>query len=548
MNNSIFIHSLFRAGSTYLFNVFRRAGGYWCYQEPLHEVALYARDEPKVLLLDQGDEKRRLLRHPHIEKQYFQELHDVWPTWKDRLSQPAIYASYFAPLNVDIGIEYWQALIDAAQGRPVFQECRTAGRMKEMREQLGGFHIYLWRNPWDQWWSYKVTPYFDVANLLIIHAPYVPLAVRALCTFLGFEPYVQEDIEKAFAHFSATPLTSEESYLIFYLLWCLAIQAGMQSAHLLLNIDRLSDSSVYREEIQAQLAKVGIDGIDFSDCQIPQGSYPEQDQEFFISLENKIHQLLQDGGWSYEELTLVQTLRQRFQPLNWSEPPQMKSGLYEMAVQASRARTLARRFESNLAGVTREWMVKVGEIEREARQVGLKMQMAQEKVQQVEEMVLRAEERARRAEERAQRAEERARQAEMKVKQSEVSLQNVYDSRSWRITSPLRRGSKSITWFVRGCGAWLTFTPMSRHWRIVQKVILFLNMFFYSHPRLKMIVLRLLVPFPHLKVRLQRMGCSHVKSAGLPLTIKECEYLTPRVCQIYDDLRAAIARFQKEQG
>jgi len=46
----IYIHSLFRAGSTYLFHVFRRSkAGYWCYQEPLHEVAFIAKHNPDIL-------------------------------------------------------------------------------------------------------------------------------------------------------------------------------------------------------------------------------------------------------------------------------------------------------------------------------------------------------------------------------------------------------------------------------------------------------------------------------------------------------------------
>ena len=260
MNQSpIFIHSLFRAGSTYLFNVFRRSDvGYWCYQEPLHEMALFSRDEPEQLLKGFGENEMRLNRHPLMDIPYFQELYDTWPAWKEALSAFAVYNGYFAPPNADIGIPFWRALIDVAQGRPVLQECRTAGRIGVIKDQLGGYHIYLWRNPWDQWWSYKVTPYFDVVNQIIINAPYSPPAVHALRAALGFEAYAGDDLGEALAHFSAKPLTSEESYLVFYLLWCLGLQAGAKHAHLMLNIDRLSDSPTYRGKMQAHLAKAGI--------------------------------------------------------------------------------------------------------------------------------------------------------------------------------------------------------------------------------------------------------------------------------------------------
>jgi hypothetical protein len=46
----IFVHSLFRSGSTYLFEVFRRSpDGYWCYQEPLNEHLRHARDRYGVV-------------------------------------------------------------------------------------------------------------------------------------------------------------------------------------------------------------------------------------------------------------------------------------------------------------------------------------------------------------------------------------------------------------------------------------------------------------------------------------------------------------------
>jgi hypothetical protein len=364
----IFIHSLFRAGSTYLFNVFRRSlAGYWCYQEPLHEVALFARSVPEQLLRGFGEKEMRLNRHPKMDVPYFQELYDTWPAWKDALGASAIYNGYFAPAGADIGITYWQALIEAANGRPVFQECRTSGRIDVIRQHLGGYHIYLWRNPWDQWWSYKVTPYFDVANQLIINAPNPPPAVHKLRTALGFSTHEYDDLGEAFAHFGAKHLTSEESYLMFYLLWCLGLKAGIQHADLAMNIDRLSDLPIYRGEIQSNLESAGIGGIDFSDCQIPQGIYLEQDKAFFTALEDKVHLWLTEGGWSQDEINHVLALRQQFQPTSWSELVEVLNPR-DMAEQSSRARTLARRFETTAAVRVREDAAKIVSVEVRAEE------------------------------------------------------------------------------------------------------------------------------------------------------------------------------------
>jgi len=363
MNKSpIFIHSLFRAGSTYMFNVFRRSElRYWCYQEPLHEVAVLARDEPEILLEDHGEEKARLLRHPLMNNKYFQELHDTWPAWRDALSESAVYSGYFAPPNIDIGISYWRALIDAARGRPVFQECRTSGRIDAIKEQLGGYHIYLWRNPWDQWWSHKVAPYFDAANRLIINAPNAPSAVLALRDALGLEAYPHDDIRGAFAYYGETPLGSEESYLVFYLLWCLGLSEGNRHAQLLLNIDRLSDSLNYQKEIQAKLEKAGVAAIDLSDCAVPQGRYFDQDLAFFGTLEEKVHNWLIEGGYSQNDYDKIHALRQQFRPASWSKPIGTLS-FQDVTEQAKRARALVVRLETSAATKIRGSFVQLSDI------------------------------------------------------------------------------------------------------------------------------------------------------------------------------------------
>ena len=60
----IFIHSLFRSGSTYLFKLCRSSpAGYWCYQEPLHEAVLAANEDPrKVGLTERASRARGLAR------------------------------------------------------------------------------------------------------------------------------------------------------------------------------------------------------------------------------------------------------------------------------------------------------------------------------------------------------------------------------------------------------------------------------------------------------------------------------------------------------
>ena len=387
----IFIHSLFRSGSTYLFYVFRRSiAKYWCYQESIHEMITYVNEEPQRLNSKEFS-SFEVLRHPYIGEGYFHELMMIWPAWKNMLPGDAVYDGYFSPPNIDIGIPYLQTLIQVARGRPVFQECRTSGRISTLKRTLGGFHIYLFRNPWDQWWSYKINRYFDVANLLIINAPNAPTPVRLAREALSIEDWTHSNVEYGFQYYWEKYLSSEESYLVFYLIWCLGLSEGMRYADLLLSIDRLTDSSSYRIEIQNQLKGVCIDEIDFSDCRVPQGRYLDQDLSFFRPLEERVHQWLINGGWTLDHLQQVQDLRFKFQPKLLDKSIEKNSPLY-LTEQVSQARELARHYETTIA------------------------------------------------------------EYEISEKQIKLTLETIYVSRSWRVTFPLRWISQRLRRITKSVG------------------------------------------------------------------------------------------------
>jgi hypothetical protein len=267
-------------------------------------------------------------------------------------------------------------LAKAARGRPVFQECRTSGRIGAIKNQMGGRHIYLWRNPWDQWWSYKVAPYFDIATQIIIQARYAPPPVERLLAELEFPAYRGRGLAGAFDFYAEKPLTSDQSYLGFYLLWCLALREAMTHADIMISVDRLSDSVAYQSETQAALQDSGIDDIDFSDCRVPQGRYLRQERDYFCVLEGRVHQWLSEGGWAQPDIDQIQTLRQRYEPASWNAPIANHSPS-NLAEQASRARGLARRHETTIAERARHNAIKASEAE-------VKTQQLEAHVQQVE--------------------------------------------------------------------------------------------------------------------------------------------------------------------
>ncbi|WP_152226993.1 hypothetical protein [Pseudomonas sp. SCB32] len=352
----VFIHSLFRAGSTYIFNTFRTAkSNFWCYQEPLHEFILSSKGALENLIIE-SDALLATLRHPKMSAPHFQEVYEVAESCLPQLSADMCYAGYFGEDIVTSGTPYFSSLIEAAKGRPVIEECRTASRVGTLKNALGGTHIYLWRNPWDQWWSYKTFPYFTHANQVILDSCVGPQPIGILKDSISFTPSDKSSIVEKFDFFYQRPLSANESYLTFYILWCMALREGIAAADILLNIDRLSESADYRQEILDQLQQHDITGLDFSDCRSPCAVYDKEEIQFFEEIEARASEILLKGGWSQSDLDEVASLRKRFAPTPQSNSEKFDSG--NVPRDASRARQLALRYENSQSDLAQQLVAK----------------------------------------------------------------------------------------------------------------------------------------------------------------------------------------------
>ena len=340
----IFIHSLWRAGSTYVFQAFRRSpAGYWPYQEPIHEAAFYAKDNPDSLT-DFTSESLQL-RHPHLNLPYFYELQQVHAAWRGVLEKRIIYDDYFGATSNEPLKNYFHVLIASAKSRPVIQECRTSSRIGISRKRVGGTHLYLWRNPWDQWWSFKIGEYFNTACLLILNAQNVPPVILRLREEVSYEQFHDDNINEELGHFQQRPLSAEHSYLVFYILWCLGLLEGHLHADLMINIDCLSESSAYNQDIEACLNSLGVPEVDFSDCHIPQGHYFKEDCAFFNQVEDRAHGLLLISGYTEDTVDWLINIRRKYAPLR---TPDMEND--RLARDLKRARRIALRYETTEAG------------------------------------------------------------------------------------------------------------------------------------------------------------------------------------------------------
>ena len=366
----VFIHSLFRAGSTYIFNVFRRSeNGYWCYQEPLHELALWSQEDPRKLL-EVSDDTAAQLRHPGLAKPYFYELYQVSESCLQALRKEHIYDAYFS-CEEDAGQEFFECLVSAAKGVPVIQECRTSMRIRVLKEKLGGTHLYLWRNPWDQWWSYKVDDFFDLKSQLFINGKRYPEVIARLYLEISFSKFESASLKEQFDWFRRNRLSPEKNYLVFYTLWFLGLQHGLNNADVLINIDCLSYDADYQQKIIEQLEGLGIDGLDFSDCHVPQAFYGGEDRAFFERIEDKAHGLFLLSGMSRNELNTLLELRHSSEPRIWGDGGR-HANVSSLVRDAERARALVIRAEerevSMRAEMTQQTQVLVQHAEGRAQQ------------------------------------------------------------------------------------------------------------------------------------------------------------------------------------
>jgi FkbM family methyltransferase len=174
----------------------------------------------------------------------------------------------------------------------------------------------------------------------------------------------------------------------------------------------------------------------------------------------------------------------------------------------------------------------------------VKAQLAKASARQAGQRASHAEARAREAETKVRYAEERATQAKEQVAQAEATLQEVFNSYSWRVTEPLRR--------LAGTARLQRDKAKRRLKSLIAPLLARTIRFAKSRQWLKNVALYLLRKYPRLDSRLRRFdGARELsgESFGKPLNgvtpapsiaaPKELMDLSRRAREIYFELKAA---------
>ncbi|MEY2340577.1 hypothetical protein AB4090_00505, partial [Acidithiobacillus sp. IBUN Pt1247-S3] len=192
--------------------------------------------------------------------------------------------------------------------------------------------------------------------------------------------------------------------------------------------------------------------------------------------------------------------------------------------------------------------------EAQATQANERASLAEAQATQANERASLAEAQATQANERASLAEAQATQANERASHVGQLYEAVVNSRSWKITKPLRLARRFTQWFVRGSIAWITFAPGSRPRRVARSFLVKAIDKVRSNSALKPRAVRILNHFPKLKQRLRNttfpqsyLSSTQQATPPNPPHSEAMASLSPRARQIYADLKSALARRQQEK-
>lgn len=442
----IFIHSLFRSGSTYLFNVFRRSDeGYWCYHEPLHELLLDRSNDAFWMNFQEQDSMVDYLRHPKLDRPYYFEFSEIKEVIFSRFRPEFCYELFFlAPAQRSDELSLYLAdLVTHSRGRPVLEFCRSIGRMRWARSKFDAVHIYLWRNPWDQWWSYKIDPYFDMTSLAVYGAKGLPDFLVRVRDQLGFAlPEFQDHLPDwgTLQHKIALHADHTNSYFLFYALWVYGLLESQSAADLSMNIDRLSESPRYRSEVLARLSDLGVNGLDFSDSDVPQSVFGKNERSFFDEIEKKVHELLLKAGYEKADLDWVLAERENYLPFRQKQQYEttLPADAKVLAQDVFRLRKMIQRYAAEFQNKKNFALV----LEAETQSGKNRSETAEGKLAQSIERVEALE--GELANTRKVRVE-----LEQRLSAREQELVGLYRTLSWRMTRPLREANLVVKHLVR---------------------------------------------------------------------------------------------------
>lgn len=275
----VFVHAWWRSSSTYLWSKLRQNQSLCCFYEPLNERI----SSLNLAQIEAGPEVdlTNALRHPHTEQHYFAEYANLLRSGSLQYSKRLAYSDYLLrPSDPDEELRrYLGGLIKSARSdhrRPVLCFCRSQMRSAWMKQEFRGLHIGQVRNPFDQWRSFQVHPYFQ--NALITLALNLRAKYPTIFEHLpDFDLQVGKTMQGGRCNFDPTKImiNPDDIFSIFLLIWIASTIQILSVCDYILDVDRLSVCPGYRKETEEWFSLQGCP-VNLSDCVTPGTSQPHR--------------------------------------------------------------------------------------------------------------------------------------------------------------------------------------------------------------------------------------------------------------------------------
>jgi hypothetical protein len=279
----VFLHGLWRSGSTYVWSRFRVAEGAVCYYEPLHDGLRrltrrrIERDTPQSVTAN---------RHPTMEQPYFAEYGPLIGLRGVRRYRRRFAYDRFAlaPGAVDPALSaYIQGLIDHAAGQEraaVLGFNRTGLRLAWLQRRFEACNIHIDRDPTDVFASYlnqlqAGNHYYFVKWMQIVagNADYplfqriarrIPNASWSQRLLLGPKKFYRAAVEDA---------SVETLYALTFLAWAACALHALGHSDMIIDVGQAAQPG-YAEDLSAAVRiQTGLD-VRFDDMHAPSPPSP----------------------------------------------------------------------------------------------------------------------------------------------------------------------------------------------------------------------------------------------------------------------------------
>ncbi len=271
--STVFLHGMWRSGSTYLWSRFRVSPRACCFYEPLHHGlaklthARIRRDTPEQIEAN---------GHPKLAEPYFAEFAPLIDRRGVRDYHRGLAYDRFIlqPQEAHPRLErYLSGLIDHAASRDetaVFGFNRTGLRLAWLKARFAAFNIHIDREPAAIWASYAAEAakgnhaFFSMWLTVIEKNATHPLIAPLMERLNLHRPSPVGLGQKARHRHIVEAMTQEETYFLVYYLWLACTTHALAECDLLIDT-RLADASHYARRLTDQIAEATGLCVDLSD-------------------------------------------------------------------------------------------------------------------------------------------------------------------------------------------------------------------------------------------------------------------------------------------